>query len=241
MIKFVIARHDTDGFDAFFNKSKFKFNHPIVHITNEHLTQNNLPNSIFQKYNLGIEYYQSNGLDDNDIVVFCHADVTVLDEAYNEKLEYAFSKLNIDVAGVIGTTHLFDSAGWWLCDQQFHRGHLIQWQDDTNKYHMNRVAGNFTDLAVVDGLFMAVRGSLLKKQKFDVETFPTSYDFYDYDFCLTALENGSNVGVLDILVEHKSAGMGIFNESWKNNKDIFINKWINKGYQFPISVNSFKR
>ena len=156
-------------------------------------------------------------------------------------MEYAFSKLNIDVAGVIGTTHLFDSAGWWLCDQQFHRGHLIQWQDDTNKYHMNRVAGNFTDLAVVDGLFMAVRGSLLKKQKFDVETFPTSYDFYDYDFCLTALENGSNVGVLDILVEHKSAGMGIFNESWKNNKDIFINKWINKGYQFPISVNSFKR
>ena len=78
MIKFVIARHDTDGFDAFFNKSKFKFNHPIVHITNEHLTQNNLPNSIFQKYNLGIEYYQNNGLDDNDIVVFCHADVRFL-------------------------------------------------------------------------------------------------------------------------------------------------------------------
>lgn len=239
MIKFVIARYDNDRFDEFFNKTEFKQNHPIVHVTNEHLTQQNLPDSIFQKYNLGIDYYKNTGLEDNDIVVFCHADVKILDQAYVEKLEYAFSKLDIDIAGVIGTTNLFESAGWWLCDTQFHRGHLIQWTDETNKYHMNRSTGNFTDVVVVDGLFMAVRGSLLKTQYFDVNTFPNSYDFYDYDFCLTALENKKKIAVLDILVEHKSAGTGIFKDSWKTNKEIFLNKWINKGYTLPISVNSF--
>lgn len=234
MIKLVVARYEKDGFDEFFSKSVFKQNHPIVHITNEHLTENGLPNGLFEKYNLGINYYVQQGLDDNDIVVFVHADVKILDEAFEEKLEYAFANLNIDIAGVIGATELHETCGWWLSDASLHRGHLIQWKSDTEKYHMTRTIGNFSDMTVVDGLFLAVRGSLLKKLNFDSQTFVGSYDFYDYDFCLEAKAAGSKIAVLDILVEHHSVGAGIYKDSWETNKQIFIKKWTDRGFAFPI-------
>lgn len=241
MIKFVIARYETDGFGDFFSKSKFKNNYPIVHVTNEHLTDNGIPNGIFEKYNLGIQYYLQNGLDDNDIVVFCHADVKILDEAFEEKLEYAFKNLKIDIAGVIGSIELHETGGWWLCDPSLHRGHLIQWKTDEQSYHMTRVIGNFQNMMVVDGLFMAVRGSLIKKIQFDTKTFVGSYDFYDYDFCAQAKSIGSDIAVLDILIEHKSAGTGIYKESWEANKNIFINKWKQAGYEFPLKSTDFHK
>jgi len=239
MINFVLARYDNDGFEEFFNKSSFKQNHTIVHISNDHMIQNNLPNSIFEKYNLGRGYYIEKGLADNDIVVFCHADVKILDEAFEEKLEYAFSRLNVDIAGVIGATEIHETAGWWLSDNSLHRGHLIQWKNSEEKYHMVRTIGNFPKMTVVDGLFMAVRGSLLKKLAFDSASYPFSYDFYDYDYCLEAKSLGSDVVVLDILVEHKSNGSGIFKESWESNKKLFLDKWKNKGFSFPIRHESF--
>lgn len=239
MIKFVIARYEKDGFDEFFSKSMFKQNHEVVHITNEHLIDNGIPNGIFEKYNLGAKYYIDKGLDDNDIVVFCHADVKILDEAFEEKLEYAFSRLNISVAGVIGATELHETGGWWLSDQSLHRGHLIQWTNATESYHMTRAIGNFQNMTVVDGLFMAVRGSLVKNLGFDSINFVGSYDFYDYDYCLEALRKGSDIAVLDILVEHHSNGSGIYKDSWEKNKQIFLEKWKNLGYSFPIRRDSF--
>jgi hypothetical protein len=82
---------------------------------------------------------------------------------------------------------------------------------------------------------MFVRGSVAKAIKFDEVTYNDAYDFYDLDYSLTCLENGVRVAVLDILVEHKSAGTGIYKDSWAKNKEIFLNKWTAKGYTFPIS------
>jgi hypothetical protein len=71
---------------------------------------------------------------------------------------------------------------------------------------------------------MLVRGSVVKKVKFDDATYPKSYNFYDYDYCLSCKEAGYTVGVFDILVEHGSAGTGIYQDDWKNNKEVFLNK-----------------
>lgn len=210
MIKFVIARYEKDGFDEFL-LSQFQQNHPIVHITNEHLTDNNIPNGLFEKYNLGKNYYVQQGLDDNDIVVFVHADVKILDEAFEEKLEYAFQNLNIDIAGVIGATELHETCGWWLSDASLLGGHLIQWKSETEKYHMTRAIGNFSDMTVVDGLFVAVRGVSFEEVGFWFQGIVGSYDFYDYDFCVfEAKALGSKILVLDILVGHHSVGAGIY-------------------------------
>jgi peptidoglycan/xylan/chitin deacetylase (PgdA/CDA1 family) len=79
-----------------------------------------------------------------------------------------------------------------------------------------------------------VRGSLVKQLKFDVDTYPNSYNYYDYDYCLETKALGYKVGVFDILLEHGSNGSGMFQDDWKLNKEKFIRKWKEKGYSFPI-------
>ncbi len=230
MIKFVVARYENDRYENFLGANLEEEN--TVHIFNEQAS------SIFEKYNLGIQHHIESGLDDEDILVFCHADTKILDADFKEKLEYAFKTLpQIGVAGVIGTTQLHETGGWWLCDHVLHRGHLMQWVDneEKNKYHMVRRVGNFLDMVAVDGLIMFVRGKLAKAVKFDEKTYQNSYNFYDLDYCLTALESGMKVAVLDILVEHGSAGAGIYQEDWVKNKEVFLNKWKSKGYVFPLA------
>lgn len=235
MIRFVVARYENDSYDSFLKEYTEK-NHPDTALMVFNRDDND---SIYKKYNTGIQHYVERGLDDNDILVFCHADVKILDPDFVEKVEYAFQNIpKLGVAGVIGSTILTETAGWWLSDQAHHKGHLMQWidNDEKNKYHMIREVTNNIDMAVVDGLIMFVRGSLAKTLRFDENTYPQSYDFYDYDYCLHTLELGWRVGVLDVLVEHKSAGSGIYKDSWAKNKEIFLNKWRGRGYQFPIAV-----
>ena len=98
-------------------------------------------------------------------------------------------------------------------------------------------AGNYTDCCVVDGLIMFTLGHIATNLRWDEETFPQSYDLYDYDYCLSVMGHGYKVAVLDILLEHGSAGEGVNAESWKINRERFINKWTNIGLTFPIKVS----
>lgn len=230
-IKFVVARYENDSFDGFLSEIIDKYDHEFV--------WNNEANSIFAKYNIGVRRLQERGLKGDDIVVFCHSDIKILDEYFDEKLQYAFNNIpSLGVAGVIGSTQLHETGGWWLSDQSLHRGHLIQWIDseEENKYHMIRKEGNFSDCVVVDGLLMAVAGHIAINLKFDEGTYTDSYDFYDYDYCISVMGHGYKVAVLDILIEHKSAGTGIYKDSWKINKEKFLNKWKSVGLQFPVMV-----
>lgn len=230
-IKFVVARYENDNFEGFLSETISKYEH--VFVWNDEAT------SIFQKYNVGVDKLIKNGLDGDDIVCFCHSDVKILDEHFEEKLNYAFKKIPmLGVVGVIGATELHDTCGWWLSDQSLHRGHVMQWVDEKeeNKYHMVRKIGNFTDCCVVDGLLLCTLGHIATNLKWDDQTYPESYDMYDYDYCLSVQGHGYKVAVLDILVEHKSAGNGILANTWKENKEKFINKWTNLGLSFPIKV-----
>lgn len=230
-VKFVVARYEKDNYDSFLGTTIGSF--PTAHITNEAAT------SIFSKYNIGINYWEANDLKDDDVLVFCHADVKILDKDFEEKVLYAFdNKPTLGMAGIIGSKEMHDSGGWWLCNTNLHKGHLTQWVDEEekNKYHLNRGEGNHFDMCVVDGLCLFVRGKVAKEIKFDDAYFPNSYNFYDYDYSLSVLEAGYNVGVLDIDLEHKSAGYGIYEYDWISNKEKFVNKWKQKGYSFPIKL-----
>jgi NAD-dependent dihydropyrimidine dehydrogenase PreA subunit len=230
-IKFVVARYEKDNYEKFLGTTIGNFD--IKNVTNEEA------DSIYSKYNVGIRHWEDNGLKDDDVLVFCHADVKLIDKDFEEKVLYAFDNVpTLGVAGIIGSKEIHDTGGWWLCNTTLHKGHLLQWVDEEekNKYHLNRGEGNHFDMCVVDGLCIFVRGALAKELKFDEEYYPKSYNFYDYDYSLSALEKGYNVGVLDIILEHKSAGYGIYEYDWMSNKEKFVNKWKQKGFNFPISV-----
>jgi len=230
MIKFAVARYKDDNYENFLGTS----------IDNKYETSfafDSNGSSIYEKYNFCIDDLISRGLQDTDIVAFCHGDVKILDHYFEDKILYVFDMLpTLGVAGIIGSTKLLETCGWWLSDKSVQRGHLIQWIDnvEANKYHMIKSIGNYNDICVVDGLCMFIKGELLKKLKFDSVTYPNSYNFYDYDYCLEAKALGYQIGVFDILLEHRSSGAGIYQDDWKSNKQNFIQKWMGKGYTFPI-------
>lgn len=239
MIHLIVARHNDEIFKGYLESSleKFKGLGVLVH----QIRNNEKHNSMFSKYNLGIE--MANPQDD-DILVFIHEDVKILDENFCKKLELVFNKKpDVGLVGLIGTTSFPEAGGWWLCDHSLHRGALIQGKPGTSgkeTFHMVRKKGYFEDLVSVDGFCFAVRGSVLKDLKFDEETYPEAFHFYDVDFCFSILEKGWDIATCDILLEHASEGP--LPESWFKNKERFLNKWKSKtGYMFPITKEQFKK
>jgi hypothetical protein len=92
-------------------------------------------------------------------------------------------------------------------------------------------------MVMVDGLFFAIRGSLLLDGlRFDDKTFD-GFDFYDADICFQVLSRGYKVACIDTMVCHKSIGEIINKDGWTKNKDKLINKW--SWGTFPINSKSF--
>ncbi len=231
MVRVVVARYKGDPYEEYLKPCLDKNVTPIYEIWNEDAT------GLFAKYNLAITRMIDDGLKDHDIILFAHGDVSIVDPFYIEKLEYFFQKVpNVSIAGVIGTTLLTENGGWHMCPPEYHRGQWIQENTPPSGQTttQQRVLGNHDDLAVVDGMFFAVRGSYLKENRFDYKTYGDVYHFYDLDFCLEAIQNGFKIGVVDILVKHKSAGG--YDATWGEVKEVFLNKWKNRGVEFPLTV-----
>lgn len=214
------------------------------------------PENIFKKYSGGIEALINSGLQDDDIVIFMHSDVAILDNLFKEKLEFLFAeKKDVAIIGIAGATKLTERGGWWMeaplkIEENGNQsgalvGHLIQGKSDApvgQGFHLQKgPVGFFDNLVAVDGCIMITQGRFIKEGlMFDMETYDSN-DFYDIDLCMRALELGYRVAVADILIFHESPGMGVFNEPWKESKERFIKKWTDKGYKLPFTSDQFNK
>jgi len=203
------------------------------------------PENIFKKYNAGIEAAMKTELKDDDIIVFIHEDLGIVDNLFKEKVELIFSeKPEVAIIGIAGAIEITDRGGWWMTTPDKMRGHLLQGKEGSGHgegFHLQKGAiGYFDDLVCVDGCIMITKGKFIKEGlAFDDKTFDSS-DFYDLDFCFRAQEMGYKIVVADILVYHQSSGMGVFNDAWKESKDRFIKKWSDKGLVMPFTRDQFK-
>jgi len=204
--------------------------------------------TIFQKYNAGIEalLQTAPGLADDDVCIFMHSDVGIVDPFFRQKMEIFFTeKRDVALMGIAGTIELTDKGGWWMNVPDKLRGHLLQGKPDGKigeGFHLVKgPVGFYDDVVAIDGCFMATTGRYLKEGiKFDTETFNEGNDFYDIDFCLQFLEKGYKIAVADILLYHQSQGMGSLEEPWKINRDKLFKKWQDKGYKLPFLRQDFK-
>jgi hypothetical protein len=200
--------------------------------------------SIFQKYNAGIDKLVNNTecdpLKDDDVVAFCHEDVKLLDPNFVQKVELVFSQRgDIGLCGVVGSTEIGDTGGWWHASPDKLRGHIIQENGTTANHLLKGPVGFFDDLVVVDGLCFFIRGSLLiNGLRFDQTTY-TGFDFYDLDICLSVLEKGFKIGCADILLQHRSIGDVSKKNNWYASRDRFIKKWKDKNLSFPLTQKTF--
>jgi len=239
--KCVVPRHNDQKFKAFTEPSMKKISGQLLQVFDQN---KDVPENIFEKYNGGIELMMNNGLADDDIVIFMHEDIGIVDNLFRDKVEFLFSeKKDVAVLGIAGATELTDRGGWWMTTPDKMRGHLLQGKDGGGQgegFHLQKGAiGYFDDLVCVDGCIMITQGKFLKEGlAFDDKTYDSN-DFYDIDFCFRAIEMGYKVAVADMLIFHQSSGMGVFNDPWKKSKQAFIDKWTSKGKTLPFTRDQF--
>ena len=244
MVNILIPRHNNEVFNTFLEPSLKKFG--MGKVFQMGTEPGAISKNIFSKYNDGIEAMLQTGLGDDDIVCFVHEDVGIVDNNFQQKLEMVFSeKKDVGLIGIAGTMEFTDNGGWWMNHPSKLRGHLIQGKENApinEGFHLVKgPVGYYDDCVAVDGCFMVTKGKIIKEGlRFDNVTFNEGNDFYDIDLGFQVLEMGYKVAVVDILMYHKSSGMGSMAEPWKLNKEKLIKKWTDKGHKFPIVKSDFK-
>ncbi len=187
--------------------------------------ENNGEYSLTQIYNRGLREANSN------IIVFCHDDILFETKNWGEKLLKHFEK-NPDygILGVAGTDHMIDGR-WWTIKNAMHGTvkHTDGVKTWVNKYSES-YGNQLKEMIVVDGLFIAVDRTKIKK------TFNEVFDgfhFYDIPFCFENHISGVKVGLIsNINILHKSVGQT--NDKWEINKGKFENMYSN---ELPICLN----
>ena len=186
--------------------------------------------SLTKAYNRGLK------MATNDIVVFCHDDLTIETKQWGAKLLKTFHKNpEFGIIGVAGTKYLPETGQWWVKPkkmygrvQHTHEGKtwLSSYSDDLGQ--------TVEETVIVDGLFFAVDKSKLKEQfNESVEGF----HFYDVTFCFENYLKGVKVGVItSIRINHMSIGMT--NEQWEVNRQNFAESFKDN---LPVSIKRVLR
>lgn len=182
--------------------------------------------SLTKSYNRGLKQAK------NDIVVFCHDDITIETKQWGKKLLKLFTRNpQYGILGVAGTKFMPTSGQWWEKKNKMygrvahtHEGQtwLSSYSDDLNQ--------DIEETVVVDGVFFAIDKTKIKKRfNEDVEGF----HFYDVTFCFENFLEGVKIGVSTVIrINHKSIGMT--NEQWENNRQQFAERFKDS---LPVSIN----
>jgi hypothetical protein len=174
-------------------------------------------------YNNSIQRF----IDDDIIFVFAHDDLLFLDYLWTWRVREGLT--HFDLIGLAGNKRRAPlQPAWYYVDTKFTRddpqnlsgivGHGSEFPPKLDVYGPPRQR-----VKLLDGLFLAIRGSTLKKQKlaFD-EQF--EFHFYDLDFCRQLEDKGLSCGTWDLSVVHRSYGN--FNTNgWMESYRRYIEKW----------------
>ena len=178
---------------------------------------NNGEKSLSQVYNEIIDESS------NDILVLCHDDIYFDTNRWGKKLLKSFENHSeYGILGVAGSTYMSKSGQWWEDRTKMYGvvNHEHQGKKWSSKYSQNE-ENDIKQTAIVDGLFISFDKNKIKK-RFD-ETVE-GFHFYDVEFTFQNHLEDVKVGVIfNIRITHKSIGMT--NEKWENNKQIFANKY----------------
>lgn len=165
---------------------------------------------------------------DDDIVIFCHDDIYLLDFYWIDNLLMGLERF--DIVGLAGNkarakhqpSWLFKDAALKDIDFASLSG-MVAHGNALPPTALSIYGPPLQEVELLDGVFLACRSRLLAKHplRFD-ERF--DFDFYDLDFCRTARAQGLRLGTLMTSVMHESAGnFGV--SSWQKALADYFLKW----------------
>jgi|688.fasta_scaffold252275_3 hypothetical protein len=195
-----------------------------------------LPNkkSIFSAYEQGLKLIEDKNPQPNDVIILCHDDIEILNkpEHFRDQLNFLANNPNFGFVGPAGTTFLGDNATWWD-HQVWHEGHHSGFVMHGTKFNQHTTYyGEYRQVVVLDGLFLAARYQTLKSIKIErPSTFEGMWDFYDLYYTMQAHKLGLNNNTLPFFIRHESMGDLAGRDSWHKNREAF-----KKMYELPEKI-----
>ncbi len=225
MISVIICSKNavTDDFLAENIASTIGTDYEIVHIDNSHNSY-----SIFQAYNRGVE------LAKGEYLCFMHEDVLFHSTGWGLVLIEYLSQKSTGLLGVAGCKLILDQSDWRFYDFIERPQYVIQgnssveplplyYIEHNGDYKKRPLQNGIEIVAVVDGVWMAIRKELFRHIRFDEENFD-AFHLYDSDISMQVNMLGLDIMVTDrIVIEHKSEGL--FSNDFLDGLKVFLDKW----------------
>lgn len=186
--------------------------------------------SLTKAYNRGLKQAT------NDIVVFCHDDLTIETKQWGSKLLKQFEKhSDYGIIGVAGTKYMAPSGQWWEDKSKMYGrvAHTHEGKTWLSSYS-DDIGQDIEEVVIVDGVFFAVDK---RKLKTEFNETVEGFHFYDVTFCFENYLKGVKVGVItSVRVNHKSIGM--VNQAWDDNRKAFANNFKEN---LPVKIKKVLR
>jgi glycosyltransferase involved in cell wall biosynthesis len=186
--------------------------------------------SLTTAYNRGLKQAK------NNIVVFCHDDLTIETNRWGEKLLKQFTKHpEFGILGVAGTKYMPSSGQWWERKKKMYGrvSHTHEGKTWLSSYSSD-MGQDIEETVIVDGVFFAVDKSKLKAE-FNEQV--EGFHFYDINFCFDNYLAGTKIGVTTLIrVNHKSIGMT--NAAWESARLAFAEKFKER---LPVEIKKIFR
>ncbi len=181
-------------------------------------------NGLPSVYNHAIKYASQ----DNDIFVFCHDDIYILDFYWIDQLISGLEQF--DIVGLAGSKiRVKNQPSWLFQDITFKKidgsslSGIVAHGKSLPPTILSIYGAPLQEVELLDGVFLACRRSTLidNKLSFD-ERF--KFHFYDLDFCRSARTMGLRLGTIMLSVMHESPG-NFGNLSWIDAYEDYLQKW----------------
>ncbi|MFP4241855.1 MAG: glycosyltransferase [Chitinispirillaceae bacterium] len=176
-------------------------------------------NGLAAVYNFGAS--RSRG----DILVFMHDDAYFMNENWGPVLEQLFAAdPYLGIVGVAGTQYLFsNNCSWTAAGRPFVKGRIVHDLQNSDFFAtMFSPQKETAEVVALNGVFFAVRRTLLSQFGFDQQTFD-SFFFHDLDFCMQARRQWRMIVTGDVVVKHRSTGT--YDKGWQFYGQRFLQKW----------------
>ncbi|MEK6934625.1 MAG: glycosyltransferase [Nanoarchaeota archaeon] len=178
--------------------------------------------NLIGQYSLASAYNLGARLSDTEEVVFLHEDIEFLCGGWDEIVLDHLNNQRVGMVGVVGTTKLRKNCGKFVsAGVPYVKGKIVHNLEGRRILSLFSEGSDDEDVAMVDGVFMATRKSLVERFLFDEINF-NGFHFYDLDF---SLRMGLSYRILvtpNILISHESRGT--FDKEWKRYEKIFLTK-----------------
>lgn len=175
---------------------------------------------------IGEGYHRGVAQATGEFIIFCHDDIHILNDDLPEIIREDLK--HYDIVGVAGASRIVEG-NWISSGHPYVHGqvaHVIK--GAPNKYQLS-VYGLGRDSTIVkgiqalDGVFIAVRRSVLDKVRFDHRSFD-GFHLFDLDFSSSAFLKGFRM-VVDHRIHILHQSMGKFDDVWALYFDRFNSKF----------------